>query len=104
MKTQFKNYALSLFLVLAIVIANFFVYYTSVCNPEILQSKDIYGKVRSVNLVSMQNRKQLILNLNIENLEDTFSILSVITIIYEILKQIQTFYPIFLFIKITANL
>ena len=33
MKTQFKHYALSLFLVLAIIITNFFVYYTSVCNP-----------------------------------------------------------------------
>ena len=71
MKTPFKNYALPLFLVLAIVIINFFVYYTSVCNPEILQSKDTYGKISSVNLASLQNHKQLILNLNIENLAET---------------------------------
>ena len=71
MKTPFKNYALPLLLVLAIVITNFFVYYASVCNPEILQSKDTYGKISSVNLASLQNQKQLILNLNIENLAET---------------------------------
>ena len=67
MKTQFKNYALPVFLVLAIVITNFFVYYTSVCNSEILQIKNTYGKVSSVNLASIQKRKQLILNLSNKN-------------------------------------
>lgn len=67
MKTQFKHYALSLFLVLAIIITNFFVYYTSVCNSEILQIKNTYGKVSSVNLASIQKRKQLILNLSNKN-------------------------------------
>ena len=67
MKTQLKHYALSLFLVLAIIITNFFVYYTSVCNSEILQIKNTYGKVSSVNLASIQKRKQLILNLNNKN-------------------------------------
>ena len=67
MRTQFKNYALSLFLVLAIIITNFFVYYTSVCNSEILQIKNTYGKVSSVNLASIQKRKQLILNLSNKN-------------------------------------
>ena len=67
MKMQFKNYALSLFLVLAIIITNFFVYYTSVCNSEILQIKNTYGKVSSVNLASIQKRKQLILNLSNKN-------------------------------------
>ena len=67
MRTQFKNYALSLFLVLAIIITNFFVYYTSVCNSEILQIKDIHGKVSYINLASIQNRKQLLLNLSNKN-------------------------------------
>ena len=67
MKTQLKHYALSLFLVLAIIITNFFVYYTSVCNSEILQIKNTYGKVSSVNLASIQKRKQLILNLSNKN-------------------------------------
>ena len=67
MRTQFKNYALSLFLVLAIIVTNFFVYYTSVCNSEILQIKDIHGKVSYINLASIQNRKQLLLNLSNKN-------------------------------------
>ena len=69
MKLQLKNYALPLFLVLAIIITNFFVYYSSVCNSEVLQSKDIYGKVCYANKASIQYQKQLILNLNDDNKE-----------------------------------
>ncbi len=67
MKIPFKNYTLSIFLVFVIIIMNFFVYYTSVCNSEILQSKNIYGKVNSASLSSIHNRKKLITNLSDDN-------------------------------------
>ena len=83
MKTQLKHYALSLFLVLAIIITNFFVYYTSVCNSEILQIKNTYGKVSSVNLASIQKRKQLILNLSNKNPVDVVQMLEKEIIVLE---------------------
>ena len=64
MKLQLKNNALFVFIVLAIIITNFFVYYTSICNSEILQSKDIYGKVSSTNISSIHNRQKLLTNSN----------------------------------------
>ncbi len=81
MKTLFKNYALSVFMVLSIVITNFLVYYTSVCNSEILQSKDIYGKVSSTSLSSMHHRKNLIMNLSDDNKQDIEQMLEEIALL-----------------------
>ena len=94
MKLQLKNNALSIFMVLTLIIANFFVYYTSVCNPETLQSNDIYGKVNSASLASMQNRKQLILNISNKNLTDVVPMLEKEIILLEdyasAVKYVQT--------------
>lgn len=81
MKILFKNYALSVFMVLAIVITNFFVYYTSVCNSQILQSKDIYGKVSSASLSSVHHRKKLIMNLSDDNKQDIVQMLEEIALL-----------------------
>ena len=81
MRIPFKNYALSIFMVLAIVITNFFVYYTAVCNSEILQSKDIYGKVSSTSLSSVHNRKKLIINLSDDHKEDMEQMLEEIALL-----------------------
>ena len=81
MKLLFKNYALSIFLVLVIIIMNFFVYYTSVCNSEILQNKDIYGKINSANLSSIHNRKKLIMNLSDDTKANLEQLLEEITLL-----------------------
>ncbi len=81
MKIPFKNYAISIFMILAIVITNFFVYYTSVCNSEILQSKDVYGNVSSTSLSSVHHRKKLIINLSDNNKEDIQQMLEEIALL-----------------------
>ena len=81
MRTQFKNYALSVFIVLVIVITNFSVYYISVCNSKILQSEDIYGRVSSASLLSVHNRKRLLMNLSDDNKEDIKQMLEEIALL-----------------------
>ena len=85
MKTQLKNYALSVFLVLALVLAiiitNFFVYYTVVCNSEILQSKDIYGRVSFARVASVHHRKKRIMNLSEDRNRDIAQMLEEIALL-----------------------
>ena len=81
MRTLFKNYTLSIFMVFVIVITNCFVYYTLVCNSNILQIKDIYGKVSSVTLSSVHHRKNLIMNLSDNNKEDIEQMLKEIALL-----------------------
>ena len=68
-------------MILAIIITNFFVYYTSVCDSQILQSKDIYGKVNTSSLSSIHHRKKLIINLNDNNKENIEQMLEEIALL-----------------------
>ena len=93
MKTQLKNYALSVFLVLALVLAiiitNFFVYYTVVCNSEILQSKDIYGRVSFARVASVHHRKKRIMNLSEDRNRDIAQMLEEIALLEDYSIAIQ---------------
>ena len=60
MRTQLKNLAFPVLMVLAVVLVNFFVYYTSVCGAEIVQSRDIYGGTSSASISSVRSRTKLI--------------------------------------------
>ena len=81
MRLPLKNYALSIFMILVIIITNFFVYYTFVCHSDTLQIKDIYGNVSSINLSSVQHRKKLILNLSDDKKEDIEQMLEEIALL-----------------------
>ena len=60
MRTQLKNLAFPVLMVLAVVLVNYFVYYTSVCGAEIVQSRDIYGGTSSASISSVRSRTKLI--------------------------------------------
>ncbi len=60
MRTQLKNLAFPVLMVVAVVLVNFFVYYTSVCGAEIVQSRDIYGGTSTASISSVRSRTKLI--------------------------------------------
>ncbi len=60
MRAELKNLAFSLLVVLAVVLVNIFVYYTSVCSTEIVQSRDIYGGTSSADIASIRSRTKLL--------------------------------------------
>lgn len=71
MRTQLKNLAFPVLMVLAVVLVNFFVYYTSVCGAEIVQSRDIYGGASSASISSVRSRTKLISKSNEELTAET---------------------------------
>lgn len=60
MRTQLKNLAFPVLIVLAVVLVNYFVYYTSVCSAEIVQSRSIYGSGSSSSVTSVRSRTKLL--------------------------------------------
>lgn len=64
MRTQLKNLAFPVLIALAVVLVNFFVYYTSVCSAEIVQSRSVYGSGSSASIASVRSRAKLLSQLS----------------------------------------
>ncbi len=70
MKTQSKNIWLPLLLIAAVILMELFLYYNTVCDSPIIQSRDVYGGSMVSDNASVRNRQRLISELTGDNAID----------------------------------
>lgn len=70
MKVLLKNLGYPALIIFAVVLVNIFVYYTTVCTAETVQSRDIYGGSHSAERAAINARRELTASLSGEHRRD----------------------------------